>query len=574
MFRGAIKISKKIVHLLISLLIFASVSGAVPFEKNLFEQLKTKSVNQNYSHTVFAGVAASQGCGPCHNWSQNIYNTYISEDYDFEYATMIVFDDEGHVLNYDALDWADNYSVGTFPITIIDGDYQRITGDNIEQLPGALNICGNRTVTNLTANLSVSLIGNATIKVSITIQNNEGAQYTGYIRAFITEIISRYNTSLGDPFHFGFLDFAFDESISINAGSIHSDYIIWNGYDHQDNHGDDFGDIKANNIQVILVIYNSSNGYVDETAMAHIPNSPPFEPSDPYPEDGGTDVSADVNLKWNCIDPDGDELIYDVYFGKTTPPPLVESNLSVPFYDPGILDFETNYYWRIVADDNRGGSNKSLIWSFTTKPNNSPYTPGKPFGPTEGAAGEELEYVTSTYDPDGDDLYYLFDWGDGNNSGWIGPIPSNEIANASYIWLEGGDYTIRVKAKDIFGVESNWSENLSIHIVKPIIKIGNITGGLFRLKAVINNIGDGDATNLNWNISLTSGLILFGDKSSSKITRIPPGAEFKIRSKLIIGIGIVDIVINANVQYGESDTKTIKAFLLGCYIRIIDYILF
>ena len=154
-------------------------------------------------------MAASQVCGPCHNWSHNIYNTYISGDYDFEYASMIIYDDEGHVLNYKAFDWASNYSVGSYPTTIFDGDYQRISGDNIEILPETLDTCGNRTVTNITANISVALLGNATIKVTITIQNNQESQYNGYIRAFITEITSRYNTSLGNPFHFGFLDFAF-----------------------------------------------------------------------------------------------------------------------------------------------------------------------------------------------------------------------------------------------------------------------------------------------------------------------------------------------------------------------------
>ena len=569
MLRGAINIRKKLVYMLICLLIFASFSGAATLEKNLIQPFKTKSANQNYSHTVFAGVAASQVCGPCHNWSYNIYNTYISGYYDFEYVSMIIYDDEGHVLNYKAFDWASNYSVGTYPTTIFDGDYRRISGDNIEILPETLDTCGNRTVTNITANITVTLLGNATIKVAITIQNNQESQYNGYIRAFITEIISRYNTSLGDPFHFGFLDFAFNENISINAGSNYTDYIIWNGNEHQDNHGDDFGDIKANNIQLILAVYNSSNGYVDETVIAHIPNNTPFKPNDPIPENGAINVSANVDLRWKCDDPDGDELTYNVYIGKTTPPPLIESNLSEPYYDPGFLDFETTYYWKIVADDNRGGYNESSIWNFTTKSNKPAETPGKPFGPTEGASGTELEYVTSTYDPDGDDLYYWFDWGNGNNSGWIGPIPSNEIANASYIWPEGGDFILRVKAKDIYGAESNWSENLSIHIVEPIIKIGNITGGFFRVNAIINNVGDGEATNVYWNITLSSNLIFFGDKSSYKITSILPENDVKIRSKFIFGIGRADIVVDANVRYGESDTKTIEAFLLGCYIKIL-----
>jgi hypothetical protein len=565
----AINIRKKIVYLIVFTLFFTSFSGAATFKINYINSNISKLANQNYSHTVFAGVAATQSCGPCHNWTKNIHNTYMSGDFDFEYATMIAFDEEGDVLNYDAFNWAENYSVSTFPTTIIDGNYQRINGDHLEQLPDALNTSGNRTITDITANITVLLAGKAKIKITIAIENNEEFQYNGYIRTFITEIVSRYNTSLGDPFHFGFLDFAFDKSISINSGEIYTENIIWNGKEHEDTHGDDFGDIKANNIQVLLTIYNNSNGYVDETIIAQIPNNPPNKPNEPFPQNGAVDVKANVDLNWNCTDPDGDELTYDVYLGNTTPPQLVVSNLSDTFYDPGFLDFETTYFWKIVADDNRGGLNESPLWSFTTKPNYPPETPGEPFGPVKGNAGEKLEYVTSTYDPDGDDLFYLFDWGNGNNSGWVGPFKSNEIANASYIWSEGGDYKIKVKARDIYGVESNWSQNLSIQIVAPIIEIGDISGGLFRVNAVIKNVGDGEATNVNWDINLTSGLILIGRQTSCKLESILPEEESIIISKIFFGIGKIEIVINAQVKYGKSDTKSIEAFLLGCYIQFL-----
>ena len=111
-------------------ILFTSFSGASNFQLNPVDLLMTKSDNQNYTHTVFAGVAATQSCGPCHNWTQNIYNTYISGLYDFEYASMIGYDGEGNVLNYDAVYWALNYTIGTFPTTIIDGDFERIAGDH------------------------------------------------------------------------------------------------------------------------------------------------------------------------------------------------------------------------------------------------------------------------------------------------------------------------------------------------------------------------------------------------------------------------------------------------------------
>ena len=63
-------------------------------------------------------------------------------------------------------------------------------------------------------------------------------------------------------------------------------------------------------------------------------------------------------------------------------------------------------------------------------------------------------------------MYYSFDWGDGNNSGWIGPVKSNEIIEVSHNWKNKDSYEIKVKAKDIHGKESKWSDPLSISIIK------------------------------------------------------------------------------------------------------------
>jgi hypothetical protein len=81
-------------------------------------------------------------------------------------------------------------------------------------------------------------------------------------------------------------------------------------------------------------------------------------------------------------------------------------------------------------------------------------------GPSSGKINVEQTYTTSTTDLDGDNLCYIFDWGDGTNSGWLGPYNSGEEIQASHIWTKKGDYSIKVKAKDIHGTQSGWS---SIH---------------------------------------------------------------------------------------------------------------
>jgi hypothetical protein len=91
-----------------------------------------------------------------------------------------------------------------------------------------------------------------------------------------------------------------------------------------------------------------------------------------------------------------------------------------------------------------------------------PEKPARPSGLTNGKIGQEYSYTTSTTDPNGDQVYYQWDWGDGTNSGWVGPYDSNEICSVSNNWTEKGNYEIKVKAKDIFGLESDWSDPLPI----------------------------------------------------------------------------------------------------------------
>jgi hypothetical protein len=98
--------------------------------------------------------------------------------------------------------------------------------------------------------------------------------------------------------------------------------------------------------------------------------------------------------------------------------------------------------------------------------NQAPNKPNRPDGTISGKAGTEYTYTTSAIDLDGDQVYYWFDWDDGSNSGWVGPYNSGIMGSASHVWDNEGSYDIRVKAKDIHGLESDWSESLSISMPK------------------------------------------------------------------------------------------------------------
>ena len=119
-----------------------------------------------------------------------------------------------------------------------------------------------------------------------------------------------------------------------------------------------------------------------------------------------------------------------------------------------------------------------------------PGKPMKPIGSSIGKTSEEYFYLTSTIDPNEDLVYFLFDWGDGSNSDWIGPFESGEECNISHIWNEIGNYEIKVKAKDTEGLESDWSDPLVVRMPKNHIEICRyfVKNRLFSLFHLFSNI--------------------------------------------------------------------------------------
>jgi hypothetical protein len=115
-----------------------------------------------------------------------------------------------------------------------------------------------------------------------------------------------------------------------------------------------------------------------------------------------------------------------------------------------------------------------------------PEKPVSPEGPASGGINKELTFQTSTIDPENDDIYYLFDWGDDEFSGWIGPYKSGNTAEVSYTWTEKGEYEIRVKAKDEHGVQSEWSDPLQISLTKTKITSYEIINNF--IEKLLNNV--------------------------------------------------------------------------------------
>jgi len=128
-----------------------------------------------------------------------------------------------------------------------------------------------------------------------------------------------------------------------------------------------------------------------------------------------------------------------------------------PFQVENKLNLIYNLTIEVVHEYDENQYNNIKIKKLITSKN---FPPDKPNikGPSTGKAGEEYTYKISTSDPNGDDVYYWISWfSEFKNSSWIGPYHSGEEILVNYTYDNEGLYFLKVKSKDIYDEESEWS---------------------------------------------------------------------------------------------------------------------
>ena len=153
----------------------------------------------------------------------------------------------------------------------------------------------------------------------------------------------------------------------------------------------------------------SSNNEANQPPAVPAANRKPYSPSNPGPSHNATNQPLSVNLSWDCSDPDGDAVTYDVYFGtNSNPTTKISSEQSGKTLSRSNLLIGTTYYWKVVAKDGKGATTEGPLWQFTTQvANRKPYSPSNP-GPSHNATNQPLSVNLSwdCSDPDGDTVTY------------------------------------------------------------------------------------------------------------------------------------------------------------------------
>jgi len=546
---------KKLIPICIVGILLCTTFGAVAQsgdEKNQENDMAT--------HTVIGEYGTATWCGYCKYAHGALKALYKGGWHDFYYVSFVC-DKNTHAYARAVSE----LGLTGYPTVFWDGKYRTNVGAG--SIPSAMAsynssiiACGARTVPNIDLAISTVWLGSATMNITVTVTNNQASPYSGYLRCYVTEIASSmgwYDTA-GDLYTFPFLEYAFNQAISVPASGVWSSSMVWNGALFNTGYGQTYAGLTQDNAFVIAAVFASSGGYVDEAAGVRVGNNrPPNAPSTPNPANGATNVKINPTLSWQCSDPDWfDTLYYDVYLEKddSTPDVLVSDDQTGTTYIPGDLDLESTYYWQIVVHDDKGATVSGPVWQFTTRGNSAPNTPSNPnpangstdvplnkilswtggdpdgdtvrydvyfgetspppkvvsnqsgtsytpgtmtpltthywkiiswdsfglsavgpiwefttstapndpptitvfTGPTEGKVGKTYTYNVTGTDPEENQISYYVDWADGTNTGWLGPYASGHLLTVDHEWSEKGTFTIRAKAKDEHGSESDW----------------------------------------------------------------------------------------------------------------------
>jgi len=188
---------------------------------------------------------------------------------------------------------------------------------------------------------------------------------------------------------------------------------------------------------------------------------------------GSNEIPDIENTKWIAFDfPDINVLVDETYYiylkcycGCLD---SQEDNIRCYSWVNGIdTDYLNGESWVIYSSISNDMMNYPFIdFCFETYgcSNRPPYVP-KIEGIILGNIGNYYEYTFQSSDPDNDDIYYCVVGGQLSSEVCMGPYNSGDIAKATFAWQISGTYSVKVKARDINGAESEWG---SLEVKMPL----------------------------------------------------------------------------------------------------------
>jgi glutaredoxin len=265
---------KKIVIIaILSIFLLMPLAGALSTAHHQKTIQPNQIISEDFTHAVFAEYVTTTTCPYCPPASNQLYSIYNSGDYDFYYVSLVA-DASPRILKR-----VGELNVVGVPDVFFDGGYKNIGGAQNNEQPyrTAIQQCGQRPVPDIDIDVSVEWRGGVTLKISVTVNNNEPEEYKGHLRVYVAEKQSRWNDNNGNPYHYAALAIPIDSSLAVpkaNVRPLGDSYTFtktWFGGLLG------YGDITQDNIVVIASVFDKQTDYVVQSEMSEITSvSPSF----------------------------------------------------------------------------------------------------------------------------------------------------------------------------------------------------------------------------------------------------------------------------------------------------------
>lgn len=433
-----------------------------PFTNTAVSSNNAKDSNTfvEYTHTVLGEYGTATWCGHCPPVSAALWSIYNEGTRDFVYVTLVA--DKNSVADQRC----EELGLEGYPTVFYDGGYAKVVGESPSPDPedeearqeAAMDYCGQRTVPKIDLDLDVVWNGDATMTITL-IANNEvidteltekpleltnernvtfswkatcgEASDKWHIRVYVTEIVSRWLDASGEPYHFGFLDYAINKDVTIGPGETYTETVEWDGAAHG------YPDITQDNIMVIAAIFDSSGYSVQATSAVPSSKAEDLPSSDSREEILYSYILEGYDEDWSDWTTDTTVTYYNLEDGLYT----FKVKAKV-----GDLEDQTPAEWTFRVD--------------ATPPDTTIIS-----GPSGDINVKNVTFEwtgSDNYTPESKLLYsYMLEGFDENWSTWS---PSKEV---TYKDLPAGNFTFKVRAMDEAGNLDPTPATKGFNVLRP-----------------------------------------------------------------------------------------------------------
>ena len=148
-------------------------------------------------------------------------------------------------------------------------------------------------------------------------------------------------------------------------------------------------------------------------------------------------------------------------------------------------------------------------------------------------------------------------------------VIDSEEQDPTWTYYEEGTYTVSLTISDGVVTDTETKEDyITVLPGEAALEIGEISGGLLRINAEINNIGDEEVNEVNWSITLDGNFVILGKDSSGIISSISVNDSETVTDRPVFGLGRVEITVTADAADVTPVTKTVDGFIFLFFVIV------